>query len=82
MTNYEKIKNMSIEEMIEQLPNNTNSCDDCTVPISFCAHILVEICDKNCPDEECHIKNCKYNDCKYKMRLWLESEAENNAKNK
>lgn len=81
MTNYERIKNMSIDEMIELLPNGTNSCDDCIVPTYFCARFISEVCDKNCPDEECHIKNCKYNDCKYKMRLWLENEVEN-VKNK
>lgn len=61
MTNFEKIKHMSVEEMAEFIcdASNTDACDRC----EYC-----EICDDIDPNID--------NACEIGVKLWLESEAE------
>lgn len=67
MTNYEKIKNMSVEEMAEWLDEilSDNSCYLCKIKnIVKCSYFEEEDFDSRC---QLCVKNRK---------LWLESEVE------
>ncbi len=61
-TNYDKIRNMSIDEMAAAIDNM-----DCY------GGILDEVCLMACPEQNCNLDEKKCIDC---IRRWLESEAE------
>ena len=61
-TNYEKIKNMSIDEMVSFIRNVANDEYIC----SYCN-------DENC--EQCFLDR-DYSRCNKGIRQWLESECE------
>ena len=66
MTNYEKIKNMSVEEMAEWLEEilSDNSCYPCKIKdIDKCGYFEKDF------DSRCHL-------CIKNRKLWLKSEAD------
>ena len=47
MTNYEKIKNMSVEEMADYIAEKIEFCDGCFLPADLCRKYLKEArCNK------------------------------------
>lgn len=60
MTNFEKIKNMSLDEMAEKL-NDSFACDRCP---------LEEFCDKE------SLNSISISSCSGIWKKWLESEVE------
>lgn len=60
MTNFERIKNMSVKEIAEQL-SYIIDCDDCPIEkAGGCSHLTI----------------CNYKNCENHFKKWLESEAE------
>lgn len=65
MTNYERIKKMTVEEMAEVLANEIDHGDCCTCPLD---------CHKFTSD----VFNDYIDGCKEAYKEWLESEVKEN----
>ena len=62
MTNYEHIKNMSVEEMAMQIYRIDVDCQE------YCAYTKDGVCDKYADDDK--------GNCIDGIKLWLEQEVE------
>lgn len=69
MTNYEKIKSMSVDEMALNL-RATVSNSNCQIACELC-------CNNNCTAVDTLYKK-SYEICEEKIKQWLESETEPN----
>lgn len=78
-TNYERIRNMSIDELAEIISSVFNNVSDNVITKWFDKNY----CDKCSLDED--LVPCDYDGCPYQntdremIRLWLESEVQENA---
>lgn len=64
LTNYERIRNMSLEEMAEMMDKF-----DCS------GGVLDKICTAVNPEQNCDTENCNCINC---IKQWLESEVKDN----
>lgn len=62
MTNFEKIKDMSLEELADTMANELIDCDSCPI------REFHELCNNDISDE--------FNSCADIWKKWLKSEVE------